>query len=102
MIADSGIGIPETIKEAGEYKNSMFSDFEAIQESLKKGVSRHGKEEHRGEGLPKCYSLSEKHKAILFIRSNKGIVRYDFINRKKRALDMNFLMGTQIFVDFPS
>lgn len=102
VIVDSGIGIPETIKEADEYKNIIFTDCKAIQESLKRGVSRFGKEEHRGEGLTKCFSLSEKHNAVLFIRSNKGIVRYDFLKRKRRELDKNFLLGTQIFVDFPS
>lgn len=101
VIADTGIGIPITIKEVSEYKNTLTTDFSAIEESLKKGVSRYGKEEGRGEGLTRCYSLSEKHKAVLYIRSNKGHVKYNFKTRKMNHADSNFLLGTQIFVNFP-
>ena len=101
VIADTGVGIPVTIKEAEEYKKTNLTDYEAIEESLKTGVSRYGRANGRGEGLARCYSLGEKLKAVLYIRSNNGYVKYNFRTRIKKHSESNLLAGTQIFVDFP-
>ncbi len=102
VISDCGIGIPTTIKQSDDYKNSNLKDYETILESVKRGVSRFGRSEGRGEGLERCYKLSEKYKAILFIRSNKGYARYNFETRLMQCKDRTFFQGTQIYFDFPS
>lgn len=102
VISDCGIGIPTTIKQSKDYNNSNLTDYETIMESVKRGVSRFGRSEGRGEGLERCYKLSEKYKAILFIRSNKGYVRYNFKTRTMQRNDRTFFQGTQIYFDFPS
>ncbi len=102
VIADSGIGIPETLRNSKEYKNHNLSDIQAISESLKKGVSRHGKGAQRGEGLARCVELANKHGAQLYIRSNRGWVKIIFSQSRGRAGQGCLLPGTQIFVNFPS
>jgi anti-sigma regulatory factor (Ser/Thr protein kinase) len=101
IIADSGIGIPETLRRCAEYKNSNLQDFETILEAVKKGVSGMGKEENRGEGLSTCVDLANKHKATLYIKSNNGFARLTFKKNKKSLGTSSFLTGTQIFVNFP-
>jgi len=101
IIADSGIGIPETINRCKDYKDKQLKDYEAILESVKKGVSSLGKVEDRGEGLSRCVDLSNKHNAKLFIRSNSGYASITFKNERAYFGNSDFLAGTQIFVNFP-
>lgn len=101
IIADAGIGIPETIRRCADYGNIQMKDYEAILESVKKGVSSLGRGENRGEGLTKCVDLANKHKAKLYIRSNSGYALITFKKNKGVFGDSNFLTGTQIFVNFP-
>lgn len=101
IIADAEVGIPSTLMKSDEYKNIRMSDSKAIIESLKKGVSRLGKGEDRGEGLTRCVDLASKHRAKLYIRSNKGFA--SLTSEKNNILlgDRDFLSGTQISIDFP-
>ena len=101
IIADGGIGIPETIKKCEDYKNRKLQDYEAIFESVKKGVSSLGKGEDRGEGLARCVDLANKHSARLFIRSNTGYASITFKKNGGFFGNGSFLSGTQIFVNFP-
>ncbi|MBI4547530.1 MAG: ATP-binding protein [Ignavibacteriae bacterium] len=101
VIADSGIGIPETIRTAEEFKEKELTDEAAIVESVKKGVSRFGRRADRGEGLSRCLQLSAKHSAKLYIRSNGGYAFFSFQHKKKFSSSAQFLRGTQIFVNFP-
>jgi len=101
VIADVGIGIPETIKQAEEFRNRTMTDEEAIMESVKMGVSRFGRIADRGEGLTKCLQLSAKHKAEIFIRSNRGSAFFSFQGKPKKLTCGELMKGTQIFVNFP-
>lgn len=102
VIADAGIGIPETIRSAPEYIDKNLSDVDTILESIKKGVSREGKIAGRGEGLTRCVQLAEKHHARLFIRSNTGWASVTLHKGRGKAGMGELLAGTQIFVNFPS
>lgn len=101
IIVDAGIGIPEAIRKSDDYKNTKLTDYETILESVKKGVSSMGKGEDRGEGLSRCVDLAKKHKARLYIRSNRGYAYMTFQKNKRFFGDSNFLSGTQILVNFP-
>lgn len=100
VIADSGVGIPRTIKSNTEY--NKLNDAECIQKSLQYGVTRYEESEERGEGLSECVQLADKHNAKLFIRSNTGSIHYD--KNKNICLEDGLckLNGTQIGIKFPS
>jgi len=102
VIADAGVGIPKTLRNCEEYKFKNLSDVAAIWESVKKGVSRFGKSARRGEGLARCVQIAKKHKAYLYIRSNKGWAKVVFSRGRGQAGHGCLLQGTQIFVNFPS
>jgi len=102
VIADSGLGIPTTLRRTTEYRNIGISDSDAISESLKAGVSQFGKDEDRGEGLTKCSTLAKKHLAKMFIRSNTGSYSLDFKSKKFIKKVSSNLSGTQIYVNFPA
>lgn len=101
IIADSGIGIPESLRNSKEYKDKKMSDSELIFEAVKKGVSSFGKEEDRGEGLAKCVELAKQHRAELFVRSNNAYANIIFKKRSGYMAESHFFTGTQIFVNFP-
>ncbi len=100
-IVDSGIGIPESIRNSEEYSNKKLNDYETIIEAIKKGVSSLGKSEDRGEGLPRCIELAKRHKAKIYIRSNSGYVYATFSKNRGALGKTSFLTGTQILVNFP-
>jgi anti-sigma regulatory factor (Ser/Thr protein kinase) len=102
IIADTGIGIPESIRKCKDYEDKKLNDYEAILESVKKGVSSLGRGEDRGEGLARCVDLANKHLANLYIRSNTGYTSIAFKRNKGYYGGGDFLSGTQIFVNFPS
>lgn len=99
-IADSGIGIPETLRSSGFYHNTL-RDFELIFQSLRLGVSRFQKTEKRGEGLQRCRIIARKHSAEFFVRSNSGFYHLDYEKESKEGYEIPFLIGTQIFINFP-
>lgn len=101
IIADSGIGIPESLRTSEEYKNKKMTDSELIFEAVKLGVSSFGKKEDRGEGLAKCVELAKVHNAEIFVRSNNAYANIIFNNRRGHMAESHFLAGTQIFVNFP-
>ncbi len=102
VIADAGVGIPETIRLSPDYTDNELTDIEAILESVKKGVSRQGVKAGRGEGLSHCVRLAKKHHAQLFIRSNSAWVSVTVHKGRGTAGIGEFFSGTQIFVNFPS
>ena len=101
VIADSGIGIPESIRNSEDYRNKELNDYETIIEAVKKGVSSLGKSEDRGEGLPRCIELAKRHEAKIYIRSNSGYVYATFSRNRGVVGNTTFLTGTQILVNFP-
>lgn len=101
VIADAGIGIPGTIRNAPEYAGKELNDVEAIFESIKKGVSRLGRGAGRGEGLTHCVQLANKHQARLYIRSNSGWASITLHKGRGKTGIGEHLSGTQIFVNFP-
>ena len=101
VIADSGRGIPETIRTSDDFKGRNLTDVDAILESVKKGVSRFGKGADRGEGLTRCVQLSAKHRAKMYIRSNGGKAFFSFLERKNSSSLGRYMKGTQIYVSFP-
>lgn len=100
VIADSGVGIPNTIKSNSEYKK--MNDAECIEKSLQYGITRYDKSEERGEGLPECAQLANKYNAKLFIRSNTGSIHYNKNRNICLTNDLCELNGTQISIKFPS
>lgn len=101
IIADAGVGIPETIRKCKDYIDQQMTDYETIFEAIKKGVSQFGEGENRGEGLAKCVDLAKRHKAKLYIRSNSGFANITFTNKQGLFGESTCLLGTQIFVNFP-
>lgn len=101
IIADRGIGIPESLRTSEEYKDKKMKDSELIFEAVKKGVSSLGKIEDRGEGLAKCVELAKVHNAELFIRSNYAFANILFKQKSGYLAESHFFAGTQIFVNFP-
>ena len=99
-IADSGIGIPETLKRTSVYSN-FTKDYQLIFQSLKLGVSQFQEKEKRGEGLKRCRLIARKHSAEVFVRSNAGYCHLDYEKEKLHGNEIPFLIGTQIFINFP-
>ena len=102
VIADAGIGIPESLKYVYGNTDNEMNDVHYILESVKKGVSRLEKSEDRGEGLARCVQLAKKHNARVYIRSNCGWVSIAMPSGKGKAGIGKKISGTQIFVNFPT
>lgn len=99
-IADSGVGIPETLRRTDSYPDNMH-DYQLIFQSLRLGVSQFQGKEKRGEGLKRCRLIARKHKAELFIRSGSGFYHLDYEKETLIGKETPFLIGTQIFINFP-
>lgn len=100
VIADSGIGIPATLRRKKKYQKYEY-DYMLIERSLRSKVSQYEDIEVRGEGLDKCRAIARKHKATVYIRSNHGILYLDYSRKYVHFIDSLFLSGTQFFINFP-
>lgn len=102
VIGDGGLGIPTTIRSIQDEGFSEYNDVETLKQAVRIGVSRYGKDAKRGEGLPECIRLAQKHGARFYIRSDTGYLTLTPGIGAIKTGTVGSLCGTQVLLNFPS
>lgn len=95
VIADSGIGIAESLKINPRFSSMNLSDIQAIEGVLKHGYSRIDTP-GRGGGLERVQEITKNMSGEVLVRSNSGLVR--FTEQAMEKAVVNRLNGTQICI----
>lgn len=99
VVGDRGQGIRDTLCR-NEAHADVTSDCEAIQRSVRFGVSEH--DEHtRGNGLFHLLRLARQYDGSVNIRSGDGKVYYRPDRDEPHVFDVPRLTGTQLVITFP-
>ncbi|KRE48379.1 STAS domain-containing protein [Paenibacillus sp. Soil724D2] len=97
-IGDSGIGIRQSLVDAGVNDMNGMEDSRVIREVILKGISRFQDDITRGNGLSRLYKAAQKRSAILFIHSHSGIFGLNITQDKQKKVenDIPLVAGTNI------
>lgn len=96
-ICDFGEGIASTLRKAYP---KIADDMEALQMSIKKGVTAKSNAHNAGFGLDNILSAITDKKSVLRIVSNRALLLYDINGVKPYSLDFE-MKGTLIYMDLP-
>ncbi|MDK8181703.1 hypothetical protein [Paenibacillus sp. UMB4589-SE434] len=97
-IGDAGIGIRQSLVDAGVQDMAAMEDCRAIREVILKGISRFQDDVTRGNGLSRLYKAAQKRSAILYIHSHSGVFGLNISQEKQKKLEMGvpLIVGTNI------
>ncbi len=97
-IGDSGIGIRQSLIDAGLENMSKLNDSSAIKEVVSNGISRFQDDVTRGNGLSKLYKAAKEKRTTLYIHSHSGIYGWDISHNMHKQLEMDIplISGTNI------
>lgn len=105
VIADSGLGIPQTIKQ-GRAELRHKKDSEIILAAFRDGLSRNPREIGRGCGLTRCASIAMRYQANLRVRTGTTWVKL-ITKSAKTGVTIGYyddsaarIEGTQVSFDF--